>query len=871
MDSFRGLLKKEREKIKSWHRAGAGGREIIQAHTGLIDEVIRYVVDSLVNLEHYAGVPVLEKFALVAVGGYGRGELNPFSDIDLLFIQDKKIDPAAEAFIQDLITILWGFGLDIGHSCRTVKDCLALGKEDLTIQTSMIEMRYLIGQQLLFEELERTLGKNVLKKNIQEFLRSQLSRHSVRNGSVSELVCTPEPDIKNGAGGLRDYHTALWGVASRFGSLSFMEAGDDEAISESELQSFSRSVDFFLQVRNELHYLMGKKSDVLRLGIQFDLAANLGYRKDAGADPVERFMQDYYLHATNIYNVSEIICRRCLQKGGAIKKVIATLKKKALGNGFYALKSALHFQGSVEECFLQNKALFLDLFSLCRAHDLELDPQLKRQIRLNRRLLDDAFLKEKKVSDFLNSLLDHPDSGKTLRLMHEAGVLGQILPEFGHTHCLLKYDFYHRYTADEHSLRMVWFLEYLDDTEEKDLLELSRIFKASPCKRLLKLAALLRSMGKDPAQPVQGTDEGPLAVMAERLRLEEEDKQTLRFLLDNFYEMTEIAFHQEIQHLSTIQAFARRVGSIERLDLIYLMSYAELKAVAPDTWTSWKKFLLHELYHHTKDYLEQPESQHKKSLSTRFEVYQKLHQDFFTWEIEDHLDLMPDDYRMSAPPDAVALHIRLLRAMKKNWFILHTGYNEAGAYHNLTLCSQKNENAFTCLVGILTAQNMNILGAQIFLRQDGVIITTLQVERAAKADDEGDAVWAKVNQDLQDVLENRKQMRALLAARKRYVVPKNHPLAVVPKIQIDNTADPAYTIIRVEARDHLGMLYKIVRTLFDFGIQIHCAKISCQGDRGIDVFYVSLRGAKIVFKRLTREIKERLINVLLIENVEDAG
>ena len=867
-DAFKAVLLREREKIKRWHRAGAGGREVIQAHTGLIDQTIRQTVASLDRLPQYAGAAVTKQFALVAVGGYGRGELNPCSDIDLLFILGKKTHPLTDEFIQDFISVLWGIDLEIGHSCRSVRDCLELAKTDLTVQTSMIEMRYLAGHPPLFEELGRALGKNVLKKNIGKFLSAKLNENRSRCGSSGEWLCHPEPDIKNGPGGLRDYHTVLWGVASQFGSLSLLEMGDSQVISEDELKSFNRSVNFFLRVRNELHYLLGKKSDVLRLTIQSGLAINLGYRNIDETDRVEQFMRDYFLHAQNIYNCSEIIFQRCLQtKRPYIRKVISNLNKKALGGGFCALKSVLHFEGNAAEAFAQNKRLLLEAFDLCRVHGLEIDSQLKRHIRNHRHLLDDAFLRETRAGEFLMSLLDTADAGKILRLMHAVGILGKILPEFGHTHCLVKYDFYHRYTTDEHSLRMVRFLEHLAGTQEKDLGELAAIYKAHPRKRLLKLAALLHSLGKDPSRPTRERDSKTGSVLIDGLPAEE--KETLTFLLDNLYEMTEIAFHQEIQHLSTIQAFAGKAGTVERLQLLYLITYAELKAVAPDTWTSWKKFLLAELYHFTKDYLEQPELLHKKRFSTRLAIYRTLHADFFSWEIEQHLDLMPDDYWLTATPDEVAQHLRLLRLIGEKQFVLSSLFNETGAYHNVTLCYLKNDWTFKSMVAAITANNLNILGAQIFLRRDGVNIAALQVEGTDREDDSSEPIWAKVEKNLRDILENRQKTHELLAARKRYIAKNVPQKAIIPKIQIDNMSNPAYTMIRVEARDHLGMLYKIVHALADFGVQVHRAKISCRGDRGIDVFYVSLRGKKITFDRLLRQIKERLIGILLIENVED--
>lgn len=841
----------------------------------MIDEAIKHVVDSLMRLNVSSKVPMLEKFALVAVGGYGRGELNPNSDIDLLFIVEKNIDPATDQFIQDMISILWGIGLDIGHSCRAIQDCLRLAKEDLTIQTSMIEMRFLTGNRPLLEKLQESLKKSISDKNIRAFLTAKLSENRARHESQGELVCSPEPDIKNGPGGLRDYHAALWAAAARFGCLSLNEIGDEGIISAKEVESFDRSVDFFLRIRNELHYISEKKADVLRQNIQAPLAASLGYRNEDNAGAVERFMRDYYLHATNIYNFSEIIYERCLKKKPrAIQKVIASLSEKNLGNGFYVTRSVLAFRDNVEKSFSKNPGLFLELFEHCRIHDLKPESELKRQVRLNLHLLDDAFLRDPKVKKFLFDLLRLAQSEKTLRLMNELGVLGRILPEFGLTHCLMKYDFYHRFTSDEHSLRMVRFLEHLENGEVRDIPELSAAFLKTTRKYLLKLACLLHSLAKDPGNPEQPSNQAALATLYEQLSLDAEEAGILAFLMENYYEMMNIAFHEEIHQPNIIREFSEKTGNQEQSDLLYLISYAELRAVAPDTWTTWKKFLLSELYDCVRKYFKDPGFFREKSLATQVELHQNLQKDFFTWEIEQHVNMMPEDYWMSASPETVAQHIRLIRELQSTesaggTFSLHARFNETGGYHMAALCYRGKGEVFASLIGILTAKNMNILGAQIFLRQDETIITTLQVENPAQVSDDANKMWGQVEKNLRDILAGREEMRSLLANRKRFVMSKTGLAAIIPKIQIDNTGNPAYTVLRVEARDHIGMLYKIVKTLSEFGVGIHRAKIACRGGRGIDVFYISLRGSKILFGKLLRQIKERLINVLLIEKLED--
>ena len=864
--AFKNLLQEEKEKIKDWHRSGAGGREIIQAHTSLVDEVIRHVVLSMTRLDAYAGTNVLDNFSLIAVGGYGRGELNPLSDIDLLFLLSEKTKPATETFIQDALSVFWGFGMEIGHSSRTIKDCLKLAQEDLTIKTSMIETRFLIGNRTVYDKFYNSIHKKVLQKHVKKFLNSKLKEKYSRHGQDDGVVCHPEPDIKNGPGGLRDYHNALWATAVRYGCHSLREINEDHALSQPEIESLYQSVDFSLRVRNELHYLTDKKTDVLTFDAQKQLAANLGYQSSTDGQPVEVFMRDYYLHATNIHSFSQNIFEHCRQPKRSLKKVISSLTKKSVGNGFHISDSSLVYEGDAKIDFNKDKSLLLTGLELCRTHQVTPDYKLRRQMRLNRNLISTQFMKGEEVRNFLFPILEDNAAVKTLRLMHETRILEQILPEFGLAHCKVNHDFYHHYTADEHSLRVIHFLDELTHSSITNPTDLSALYQNYPQKVILKLSALLQSARKIPNGELGNQD--LLSSLTQRLNLEETSTQILQFFLDNPYTMIETALHQDIHQPGIIRKFAETVVNPDRLKGLYLLSYAELRAVAPGTLTAWKKILLSELYERTLTYLDDPSSLEQQPRATRVGVFKALQRELPVNDIENHLRQMPKDYLMTASSEEVALHIRLIQSFKGKLFILHHQYHEGGKYHNLTLCCPTGSEAFQKLVGTITAKNMNILGAHIYLRQDGIVIISIQVDGSTLSQADDFETWKDIKNTLSQLFSKETSLQDLLRTRTRYVEGQKR-VAMIPRVHVERSTDNPFTVIRVEARDHIGMLYKVSTVFVDFGIRIHRAKISTQGDRAIDVFYVSLRNPHVDFKKVIRSFKEHMIHTLLIEKLED--
>jgi len=867
---LKSLIKIEQDKIKQFHRSGAGGREVVQVNTSLIDSVICYLIEELAaSRKNPSPSTLLEEFSLIAVGGYGRGELNPYSDIDLLFLTSKNIRRSTDLLIQDFIPILWDLGLEVGSSCRTQQECLLLAGKDTTAKTSMIETRFMIGSQTKYKRFFQSIEKNSLRKNIKGFLDEKSMEKNLRYKQGAGPSSDPEPNVKEGVGGLRDYHTALWAVAIRFGCLSFREIPRNDIISSEELDILDRSIDFTLRVRNELHYLKNKKQDVLTHDLQKGVSVNLGYKETKEVLRIEEFMHNYFIHATNIHQYSEIIFQRCIETRRTVKKALSSLAKKNLGYGFHASGENLTLEDeNSETLFKKNPALILTSLELCQTHNLTPTYQIKRLIKKQTHSLGEVLAKEGVVKFFIINTLKNSNSERFLRLMHEVGVLGLLLPEYGRAHCRVSYDFYHHYTADEHSLRMIRFLEELEN-KPSSFKEFSESYKRLNSKVLLKLSTFIQPIREKKNSDYTKEHSRMLSLATAQLDLNTDELQTIGFLASNAYLMIETALHDDICQPRVIENFAKKVGSVDNLNLLYLRSYAELRAVAPGTLTSWKKVLISELHQRSRDYFQHPQSLHTRPLTTWVEVYKILHWEFPPEDLEFHFNNLPENYLGSVNVEEAALHMRLIRSLNDKSFIFNHSYNNEGKSHQVILCCPIKFDAFKILAGTLTAQNKNILEAKIFIRKDGIIIISANIEETEKETAGNLEIWKNLKQNLSTIFEGHESLSNLLAQRTRYISENKITATITPKVKVDNASDPNFSIVRVEASDHLGMLYKISKVFSELDIRIHSAKVSTQGGRGIDVFYVSHQNKKILFEKLVRRTKEKIISAMIVKNPEE--
>jgi [protein-PII] uridylyltransferase len=858
---IRKIIEEQKLKIRERHKNGGSGVEIVKEYTALVDDLIINMYQAVIK-DLNGNSP----FTLVALGGYGRGELNPFSDIDILFLYDKKINQHIDFAIHNIISILWDIGFKVGHSARSISDCLAIAKNDITARTAMVESRYLAGDKEIFDSFFASLKRDVMRKGIDDFIKLHLDDTRQRHSLYGNTVCVSEPNIKDGPGGLRDLHTAMWVSMSKFG-FNALEGLERRGIIDSQERSHAlESLDFLFRVRNDMHFLSEGKNDVLSHEIQEAVANNLGYRDDNGLRAVTRFMKDYYISASHIYHFSNSLLDRCLKYKPGIFKRIAYLKTKDIGDGFVSIGNEIHVKDLNLDIFRKNPTLLIKVFLYCQELNLILSSSIKKLINSSLSLISGNFINLPESNEIFRRILKGRELSRTLRMMHECGVLNRFFKEFKDITFFSNCDFYHKFTVDEHTLRSLEHLEGLS-LPDGDAVELKKIYRSITDSSALKIAVLMHDIGKKdtPGHSERGAE---IAVNVLKRWGMDDASGTVAPLIREHLLMNQIALRRDMHDEKTISEFCRRIRTIENLKMLYLLTYADLKGVGTDVWTNWKAALLWELYLKAYEYFSKGE---EERVSDRSLIIQKEKEILALIDNESdrnaadkYFSSMPEKYILSTSPEKILRHIRLAGELDGKRLVIKYFQNKEVGYTELMVCTVGKAGVFSKIAGTLTSKNMNILGAQIYTRLDGVAIDTLQVSTVDGKLVLDEGMLKRFEHDLLQVVEGEKTVEELLSTRQRLNIPQERGGFRAPtKVEIDNTLSDTHTIIEVMTADRLGILYDITHTLFNLGLNIYIAKISTEGKTVIDVFYVTeINGGKILEEGKIEEIKDSLLKAL---------
>jgi len=844
LSDFKRFIKLETDRLRMRHRFGLGGLEIASARSYQVDQVVTHACRlALVEADPAARL-ALAGCAVVALGGYGRAELSPFSDVDLLFLHQGRAAEGVRAFVEQVLQLLWDVGLTVGHSFRTLAECLEEARGDLHSRTALAEARLVAGDTTVFAALDRALDNAIRRdrKTGEAFLESLRADVAERHARVGGAVCVQEPNVKEGVGGLRDLHAVLWVAQARHGSRGLADARAVGLLSEREHRAARRAYDFLLRVRAEAHFVTGRKTDVLTLDLQPAVAGSLGYEDSRGLLASELFMRDYYRRASDLHGVFRSVLRR--PPAEAPRRLFAALTPRRPARDFEVRDGRLRAKS---EALLATGHGLLSAFAAAQAEGVPLSDGLALAIRERLSLVGRELRESKEAAAvFVDVLRWRGRVALALRAMHETGFLGRFLPEFGRVSFLVQHDFFHRYTVDEHTLRAIAAIDEVAAGTEAAARPFGRVLDEVEDAAPLYLGMLLHDVGKGHGggHSERGARMAPR--VCARLRLDERVTEDVVFLVAAHLEMSQVSQHRDLTEAALIASFAGRVGSVHRLNLLHVLTYADHRAVAPGIWNEWKGALLWELYHRTRQHLAGHPGDDDPVETSRARAIEGLRREFPEADLERHFALLSERYLRATDAPHQARHFRLVSGRGEAEAAFEWRDLTDGHCTELTLVTDDRPGLLAGVAGTLTAHGVNILSVDLFNRRDGVVIDTFRLSEVSSHRPVKPERRARVEQDVAAALAGSHDVAAAVAARLRKNPPSiRRPMgraARGPSVRFDQEISATATVIEVKAQDRPGLAWTIADTLARQGLDIRFAKIATAKALALDVFYVTGAG-----------------------------
>ena len=824
--------------LKAAHLGGASGQQSVQAYAAFMDGFLSTLfLLAVADAKKEGAVP--GPIVLVALGGYGRGELGPLSDLDLMVIYDGEMGPFVQRVTQGLLYTLWDLGLTVGHSVRSLPDCVAMARTDFASRTSMQEARYVVGDRRLFQRFRRVLAENVYRKDFGQFLETALTERDQRYRKFGGSPYMGEPNVKESAGGLRDLHTAMWLASTKFGARTLRDLLEKGLITQREERLTDAALTFLWRVRNELHFLSGHKNDVLARDVQPQIAKRFGYESDENSLDVEKFMRDYYLHARVIHRVSSRLIARCQETLSRRGTALRRLRQEALADGLFVMDERIHLVHPDGRDFRAEPARLMKAFWHSHRLGFELGVDVERAVEEALDLVDDGFRRSPEARElFLDICRNWGRVAQTLRQMHEVGFLGRYLPEWDALTCLVQYDVYHKFTADQHSLLAVENLEALAPGASASSEGIAQVLNEVHRPDLLMLGMLLHDIGKGKGHGhvAKGI---PLAEeLTARIGLEGEAAGAVVFLVAQHVALSHIAQRRDVNDPKTVEALAALCGTPERLRKLYLLTFADMRAVGPGVMTGWQAQILWELYGAALQRLTggRPEKLTLQEVVQR--VLAELRDAGLKRAVPGHLAMTSERYLSTTPAARIAAHMRLIERLEDEPVATELFHHPDLGSSDLVIVTRDVPGLFSLIAGSLAANGINILSAQIHTRADGVAIDTFQVNDPFGEAVTEEARWRRTLQSLRRVLLGEQTVEELLAAR-RGSRSGDEPVPGPAKVSVDNHLSDTHTVVEVKCPDRVGLLYLITRTLAGFEQSIGSARIATDIDHAFDTFYVA--------------------------------
>ena len=868
---FRTTLSEGSNFIQDRFLLNNDGAEAVLAQAYLMDSLIKAALETVDTKLYRAPNPTRgEQLCIIAVGGYGRGELAPFSDIDLLFLLPYKQTPRAEQVVETILYLLWDMKLKVGHSTRSINECMRQAKADMTVRTAILESRYICGEISLMEQMIARFREEIIKGSALGFVEAKLKESDDRHRQLGDSRYVIEPNIKDGKGGLRDLHKLFWIGKYAYKTDDVSALVSEGVLSLDDARRFAKAQKQLWTIRCHLHYLAGREEDRLTVDHQREIAKRLGYMDRSGNTAVERFMKHYYLTAKDVGDLTRIFCaaiEEAHQRKPRLKLSAPRRRPKSLGD--FELEGG-RLNAKDPEIFSKDPVNFLRMFHVAQENDLEFHPQILKLVNQDLKFIDKKLRHDQKANSlFLEILTSKKGPERILRRMNEAQVFGRFIPDFGKVVAQMQYDMYHVYTVDEHTIIMLGILFKIEKRELEEIAPTaSSVVGKVISRRELYVAVLLHDIAKGRSGDHSILGEKVARRLCPRFGMTAEETETVAWLVRWHLLMSYAAFKRDINDPKTIEDFTAIVRSPERLRLLLVLTVADIRAVGPNVWNSWKGTLLSELYWLAEEALLGHSS--IKAQTARIEkVHGDLEKELISWtskELHTHFKQGYPSYWLTYDKDTLVRHANLIKKANddKTALTVNTLIDSDRGITEVIVYTADHPGLFSRIAGALASAGANVVDAKITTMRNGMALDSFWVQDGSGNDFED---TTRLTNAISETLSSGIHLGQLLASRPNKLPKRAQAMDVPHRVLIDNKASSTHTVIEVNGRDQPGLLHRLTKSLAEQNLQISSAKISTYGASIVDVFYVKdLFGLKLHENKRLDSIKDFMLKAL--EEVE---
>ncbi|MGE4304208.1 MAG: [protein-PII] uridylyltransferase [Novosphingobium sp.] len=856
----------------------SAGHEVAEAQAFLTDQLVRVIHDHVVaHVYPVSNRSKGERLTVMAVGGYGRGEMAPHSDVDIAFLTPIKNTPWCEQVIEAMLYFMWDLGMKVGHSSRSLDDMVRMSKSDLTIRTAMLEGRYVWGDQDLYEEARDRFWKDVVSGTERQFVAEKLAEREERHKRMGDSRYVVEPNVKEGKGSLRDLHTLYW-----IGKYIHKVRDPSELVSvglltRKEYLAFRRAENFFWAVRCHLHTITKRAEDRLTFDMQREVAARMNFSDRPGKSAVERFMQMFFLQAKVVGNLTGVFLAQ-------LDEQFAKKQPRGLLAGFRArervIKGYKVFGGRIkapsDDWFKSDPVRMIEIFVIADKEGLEIHPETMRLISRDAVLIKKHVRNDKRANDlFMDLLTSRNNPEMTLRWFNEAGVFGRFVTEFGRVNAQMQFDMYHHYTVDEHTIRAIGLLSKIEKGEfEQDHPLAHIIVHKVRSRRALYASVLLHDIAKG-----RGGDHSVLGAeialkLCPRFGLDEEETELVSWLVRSHLLLSATAFKRDLSDSKTIADFVKVVQSLDRLRQLTLLTIVDIRAVGPGTWNSWKRQLIGELYAASEERLRlgHAEFGREKRVAAKKAAVAAISPEYEALVAKVGTKFV-DAYWIAESDDVIAKNLAQLEAAEElgHPLSIHAEYQPIHGATLVTVIASDHPGLFYRIAGGIHLAGGNIIDARIHTTRTGRAVDNFLVQDPLERPFMEEAQLERLRTSIENALANRIKILPQLVA-KPDARPRADAFDVRPRVLFDNKASNRFTVVEVNARDRPALLNRLAHALFESRLMVHSAHIATYGERAADTFYVTdLLGEKLTSTSRLKTLERRLLEATSEQTVEEVA